>query len=99
MGCGCGSGSIHVVSSKSKNSLNITPNVDCPYNDVILLDFKNKLTWFKNNGLYLEYNITASVMNKYIGTVISSININDKCTYESILNEVSNLVDLIITLQ
>jgi hypothetical protein len=100
MSCGCSSGSSNTVASKAiYTSQTVVSNVDCPYNDTNLLDFKNRLVWFKNNGLYIQYNISASLLNKYIGTVISSMNISEKCTYKQTLDDVSELVNFIITLQ
>jgi len=97
MSCGCSSGASLSVPSYSQQS--IVSNVDCIYNNTNLLDFKNRLIWFKDSGLYIENNISIALLNKYIGTVISSINIQEKCTYKQILDEVNELVNFIITLQ
>lgn len=93
--CGCGAKSSMVVASIGPF---ITSNEDCPYTNEILLGFKNNLIWFKNSGLYLDYNISIVTLNKHIGITISSINIGNKCEYESALNEVNELNNFIITL-
>ena len=71
----------------------------CEYSIEMLHDFDEKLVWFKNNGLYLNYNITPATINKYIGIVLTSLNVYNHCMYKDTLDKVSDLCDLITTLQ
>lgn len=71
----------------------------CEYSVEMLRDFEEKLVWFKNNGLYLKHNIAPVTMNKYIGIVLTSLNIHNRCMYRNILDKISDVCDLITTLQ
>lgn len=75
------------------------PAGPCEYNDVILTAQLDKLKWFKDKGLHVKHGYKPSLINKYIGIVLTSININNKCAYKDILDETSNLVTFIISLQ
>lgn len=73
--------------------------IDCDYTTAMLKDYKNRLTWFKDKALYVQHGYKASLMNKYIGIVITSINIDNKCVYKKELDAITDLVNFIITLQ
>jgi len=103
MGCSsCGSKS---VSSNSVNLVNKSSRVQqqegpCEYTNEILDVWLTKLKWFKDNGFYVRYNIKAGTINKYIGIVLTSINVNKKCSYKQLLdNEIKKLVTFITGLQ
>ena len=102
MGCAvCGQKAVYNQQTVQKTSLkyNIASQESCDYTTLMLNNFNEKLVWFKDKGLYVKYNIPAKTINKYIGIVLTSLNISNKCMYKPILDKVSDLVDLIITLQ
>ena len=103
MGCSaCGAAS---VINNGARSFSRKVNVEesdpgpCEYSKVMLEDFEERLVWFKEKGLFIQYNVQAKSLNKYIGIVKTSLNILNRCKYRIILSKVSDLVDLIITLQ
>jgi hypothetical protein len=71
----------------------------CEYTVPMLEDFHRKLIWFKNRALYRKHNIAPAKMNRYIGIVLSSLNVPNRCTHQVMLNEISDVVDLIVTVQ
>lgn len=68
---------------------------DCPYTDEILNVWLTKLKWFKDKGLYVKYKIEARLLNKYLGVVITSLNVNNKCVYRKVLDDVADLITAI----
>lgn len=101
MGCrACGSASVPPPNTVAR--MNPTQQAvvgPCDYNIDRLKDMNARLVWFKSKGLFVKYNVTSKKLNQYIGIVLTSLNINNKCTYKNILDEASNLVDLIISIQ
>jgi len=97
----CGAKAVYNQQSVQRTSLksNSINQEECQYTTAILKDFNEKLVWFKDKALYIKYNISSATINKYIGTVLTALNSYNKCLYKSILDKVSDLVDLIITLQ
>lgn len=83
----------------AKKSIISVPEGPCDYTQEMLTNFKENLTWFKSSGLLGKYNVKPSVLNRYLGLVITSMNINKKCTYKDDLEKITDLVDLIITLR
>lgn len=106
MGCStCGRSAAMRAASSQALKLATSPSVqsvvdpNCPYTQEMLLNFKSKLIWFKDSGKYLTLNLTPGVLNRYIGLVLTSININNKCTYQTELNNIQDLVNTITLLQ
>lgn len=103
MGCSnCGGGfavarTISYLSGNIKNAK--ISQEPCDYTVEMLTDFNDKLTWFKSKGLYIKYNIEAKIINKALGNVKSSLNFNNKCLYKDKLDKISDLVNLIISVQ
>lgn len=100
----CNCGAVPLTNNNSNNtfSLRNLENVtseNCDYTIEMLQDFESKLVWFKNTGLFLNYNITPATMNKYLGIVLTSLNILNHCMYKETLDKVSDLCDLIISIQ
>ena len=102
MACGtCGSSSVAMgntqqVSPNYKVEQNIGP---CDYTNEILNVWLDKLKWFKDRGLHVKNNVPPAKINKYLGIVLTSINVNNKCVYKSTLDEIANLITLINGLQ
>lgn len=71
----------------------------CDYSIQQVTDFNSKLVWFKNKALYRKYNILPKTINSYIGIVLSALNTKNLCVYSKELGIISDLVDLITTLQ
>lgn len=71
----------------------------CEYSVEMLQDFHAKLVWFKDRALYRKHNILPKMMNKYIGIVLSALNTPNRCTYRKDLDAISDLSDLIVTVQ
>lgn len=72
----------------------------CDYTDAMLNIYYSKLKWFKDNALYVKHGYKASIVNKYIGIVKTSINVHNKCSYRKELDgPITDLVDLITSLQ
>lgn len=71
----------------------------CEYGNSDFQNWYDKLIWFKDRGLYVQHNIAASTINKYLGILLTSININNKCTYQNDFPEIIDVVSLIVTLQ
>lgn len=71
----------------------------CEFTVDMLKDFNSKLTWFKDRALYRKYDILPKTMNKYIGIVLSALNTPNRCNYKKDLETISDLVDLIVTVQ
>lgn len=86
----------NVISSKHKVSENIGP---CEYNNEVLQNFYNQLIYFKDYAVYVKYKIPAKTVNKYIGIVLTSMNVSNKCMYRDTLEKISDLVDLIISIR
>lgn len=84
------------VSASHKMSAQSGP---CEYSVEMLQDFNKKLVWFKDRALYRKHKILPRTMNKYIGIVLSALNVPNRCTYKEELDTISDLVDLIITIQ
>lgn len=72
---------------------------NCEYTVEMLKDFNDKLEWFKSKKLFSQYNILAKTINKYLGVVITSLNVNNRCMYKDQLDIISDIVDLIVTIQ
>lgn len=71
----------------------------CEYTVEMLRDYEEKLVWFKNKGLHLKNNISPKTLNSYIGIVLTSLNVGNKCVYRDTLAKIKDLVDLIVILQ
>lgn len=71
----------------------------CDYDNTILNAQLNKLNWFKDNGLHVKYGYKPALINKYLGIVLTSININNKCMYKDILDDITKLVTFITSLK
>jgi hypothetical protein len=98
----CGASSPIPPQRSQVNFSNRVQQVDpgpCDYTNDMLKDFNNKLVWFKNKALYVKYGVKAGTLNKYIGIVLTSLNISDKCMYKNILDQAAGLVDLIVSIQ
>lgn len=103
MGCSaCGSS---VAIANGANMVNRNYRVEqqsgpCEYTDEILTVWLDKLKWFKDKGLYVKHNIKGGTINKYIGIVLTSLNVSNKCNYKKSLdNEIQKLVTYITGLQ
>lgn len=83
-------------SSKGKQQISSGP---CSYTDEMLENFRDTLVWFKDRALHIKNGIASRDMNKYIGIVLSAINNKNKCTYETQLEQISDVVDLIISIR
>jgi len=100
MGCSsCGKSTAaplnNVRVSKLQKSIKV-PEGPCDYTNEILNVWADKLKWFKNKGLYVNYKVRAGTLNKFIGIVLTSINVNNKCNYKKELdNEIKTLVTFI----
>jgi len=104
MGCSsCGSGT--VAQANALNIVNRQYRVQqqagpCDYTNEILDVWLTKLKWFKDTGLYTKFNVKAGTINKYLGIVLTSINVNNKCNYKTSLDiEIKTLVTFITGLQ
>lgn len=72
----------------------------CDYTDEILQIWLDKLKWFKDKGLYTKYNVKGATINKYLGIVLTSMNVSNKCVYRNMLDgEIKTLITLITGLQ
>lgn len=71
-------------------------NADCPFTNTILQNYQTKIVRFRDKGKYLSLGITAAIINRYIGVLKTSINIDQKCTYKDILYQIQDLVNTII---
>jgi len=72
----------------------------CEYNDEILTVWLDKLKWFKDKGLYVKYKVEGKTINKYLGIVITSLNVGNKCNYKDTLDgEIKKLVTFISGIQ
>lgn len=104
MGCSsCGGSQIAVASNSNmvNNQRVVQQEVGpCDYTNDILIVWADKLKWFKNKGLYVKYNISGGTINKYLGIILTSININNKCKYRDLLdNGIKQLITFITGLQ
>lgn len=96
----CGNAVISPVNNLSKVNNKSKVNkvyVDCDYTDDILKIWVDKLKWFKNKGLYIKHNVPASTVNKYLGILLTSMNVNNKCVYKEILDNKINALIVFIT--
>jgi len=99
MGCTrCGAKS-PLIQNVVHNYSVAAPVQDCPYTVAMLKDFNDKLEWFKSKRLFAQYNILAKTINKYLGVVLTSLNVNNRCMYKEQLDIISDVVDLIVTIQ
>jgi hypothetical protein len=102
MGCSiCGSKVASTLRTGEMVSINyrIKQNQGpCEYTVEQLRFFEEKLMYFKDKALYVKQNMKPSLVNKYIGIVLTSLNINNRCMYKEKLDKIKDLVDLIITL-
>lgn len=90
MGCGCGT-------QKPVYGLNTTytgeSNPDCEYTEELLTLWKQKLKCIKDSGYMESLNVTETMMNSYLGIVISSINYkNNHCRFEKSLENIKVLM-------
>ena len=86
--------------ARKKQSVQVAETGPCDYTVNRLQIYLDKLKWFKTKGLYIKYKIKPGILNKYLGTVQTSININNKCAYKAMMDgEITNLVTLITGLQ
>lgn len=103
MGCSsCGGSSVSSNPSSfvyAKNLSQVESLEPCEYTNEMLNDYLNRLYWFKDTGKFIQQKITPATINKYLGIVLTSLNINYKCTYKKDLAAITDLVNLIITLQ
>lgn len=101
MGCsGCGQVAIPIQQPRRTYATASQESSEpCEYTIEMLFDFRDRLEWFKSKALYLKNNVSAKELNQFIGIVITSTNIKNRCTYKSILDKAANLVNLIISLQ
>lgn len=101
MGCSsCGTASPSPrIAQQNKVSVIDVFSPDCPYTSSMLEGFRDALIWFKDRGLHIKHNITSKTMNSHIGIVLSSLNFNNRCRYESQLDQISDLVNLIVAIQ
>ena len=101
MGCStCGGGGSVTTQNRSTNIKKQSVSTDfCSYTEAILNRWYDKLVWFKSTALYIKYNIKASTINKYLGIVLSSINMNNKCYFKDNLDEMTDTINLIASLQ
>lgn len=102
---GCSSCGTKVIASNASNMVSKSYRVQqpvgpCEFTDDILNVWLDKVKWFKDKGLYIKYKVAPATINKYLGILITSININNKCTYKDMLNgEISSLVTFITGIQ
>jgi hypothetical protein len=68
---------------------------ECLYTDYMLNVWLVKLKWFKDTGTYVRYNVAPSLLNKYLGVVLTSLNVNNKCVYKLVLDDISKLITVI----
>lgn len=107
MGCSSCGNKTNLSNTSISTSSNVLKNQTfnqnqepCDYTDDILQNWLTKLKWFKDKGYYVKYNVKGSVINKYLGIVLTSMNINNKCQYVDILNgEIKTLVIFITGIQ
>lgn len=103
MACGtCAARAAAIANNKQSVSVSLKSSSQtgpCEYSVEMLQDFNKKLTWFKDRALYRKHNILPRTMNKYIGIVLSALNVPNRCIYKDELDTISDLVDLIITIQ
>lgn len=71
----------------------------CDYTNEQLTIWADKLKWFKDKGLHVKYNYKPALINKYLGIVLTSININNKCVYKTDLDTMAALILFITSLQ
>lgn len=97
---GCGSCAAAAAARKKVQAVKqkaILNNISqpCPYTNTMLLIWREKLKWFKRSGKSVLKRVATTTINKHLGVVISSLNINDKCRYKSRLDEVAKLITVI----
>lgn len=68
----------------------------CEFSHDQLVFFKQKMIELKDSGKYIAKGIKPATMNQYIGILLTSLNINNKCTYRTYLQTISDLVSILI---
>lgn len=83
----------NTISMVSK-SYRVTEASDCEFTMDQLEGWKDKLICFKDKGLYKTYNVTPALLNRYIGVVLSAINLFPKspCAFQNQLNEIETFM-------
>lgn len=72
----------------------------CEYTDEILQVWLDKLKWFKDKGHYTKHNVKGATVNKYLGIILTSMNVGNKCVYRNMLDgEIKVLITFITGLQ
>lgn len=100
MACGsCKANALLYVNKTYTSSSNYIVDPNCPYNNEILGQFEENLKWFKSTSSYIQAGYKASLINKYIGIVLTSINSHNKCYYKDLLDEIQNVIDQIIIIR
>lgn len=101
MGCSGCAAAAAIAAANRRPAIKITPeqlveiNANCEFSQSMLQNFKSKLVWYKDSGKYFSKGITPAVLNRYIGLVLTSINIKNKCTYRLELFQIQDLVSII----
>lgn len=102
---GCSSCGTAVAASLMENKSNVTSyksqviSGPCDYTDEILTIWLDKLKWFKNKGLHVKNNVSPALINKYLGIVLTSLNVSNKCVYKTVLDDIAKLITIINGLQ
>lgn len=75
----------------------VTEAVPCEYDAAQLETWRKLLMCCKDKGIYLELNIPAHIINKFIGVTLSAINYNtNPCYFKQSLDEIAEFLPLLI---
>lgn len=97
--CGQRMYSAPVVNTANNNYVasQMTSAADCPYTVDQLKIWAQKLTCFQQKGLYVQYNIPPSALNRALGDVLSAINYpSNPCYYQKKLDSAQALIMIVI---
>jgi hypothetical protein len=101
----CGSASRAVAPSgqnyfnrQQSQAAQIVATGPCDYTVDVLKVWAEKLTCFKQKGLYVSYNVRPADLNRALGDVLSAINYPTfPCYYQKELDRAQTIINIVIS--